>query len=257
MEKQASTQPTRGLSLDRGLERMRQQHARLTPLLMKRSDASTLEAFDLEAERLITEVFGETSEMLEAYENAQLGETSSLVNIPEEAQEGGVQDSDQGSLHLRRRVLETCIAELEARRAAATQKQRTGPQLLIGPQIADHMSPEIRSVPIDATLKQASHLMQEWRIGSLLVADGRYYVGIITDTDLAREVVARGLDATTATVRGSMRQPPITIESSQPIIEGVRLMKDKATRHLAVTEHGEIIGVLSVSNILRYYSGVA
>ncbi|MFQ5931350.1 MAG: cyclic nucleotide-binding/CBS domain-containing protein [Nitrospiraceae bacterium] len=256
MERQASTQPTRGLSLDRGLERMRQQHARLTPLLIKRSDASTLEAFDLETERLITEVFGETSEMLEAYESAQLGEASSLVNVPEEAQEGGVQDSDQGSLHLRRRVLENCIAELEARRAAAAQKQGAASQLLIGPQIADHMTPEIRSVPIDATLKQASHLMQEWRIGSLLVADGRYYVGIITDTDLAREVVARGLDATTTSVRGSMRQPPITIESSQPIIEAVRLMKDKATRHLAVTEHGEIIGVLSVSNILRYYSGV-
>ena len=53
-----------------------------------------------------------------------------------------------------------------------------------------------------------------------------------------------------------MRKPPITIEGSQPIIEAVRLMKDKATRHLAVTQDGTIVGLISVSNILRYYSGV-
>jgi len=90
-----------------------------------------------------------------------------------------------------------------------------------------------------------------------LVADGRYYVGFITDTDLAREVVAEGIDSATTPVKLCMRKPPITIEGNQPIIEAVRLMKEKATRHLAVTQDGTIVGVLSVSNILRYYSGVA
>ena len=130
------------------------------------------------------------------------------------------------------------------------------PNLLIGPQVAEHMTPEIRSVHVDVTLKEAGRRMQEWRIGSLLVADGRYYVGVITDTDLARDVVARGLDPSSTPVKACMRKPPITIEGSQPIIEAVRLMKDKATRHLAVTQDGTIVGLISVSNILRYYSGV-
>src|SRR2546422_6500209 len=78
----------------------------------------------------------------------------------------------------------------------------------------------------------------------------------ITDTDLARDVVARGLDPSSTPVKACMRKPPITIEGSQPIIEAVRLMKDKATRHLAVTQDGTIVGLISVSNILRYYSGV-
>jgi CBS domain-containing protein len=256
MQQETTTRRTRGWSLDRNVERLRQQHERLAPLLMKGGGASALEAFDLETERLITEVFGESSELLDAYQYAELGETSSLINLPEDAQEDGTQEINHGSLHLRRRVLESCIAELEARRASVSTKQLKGPNLVIGPQVGDHMTPEIRSVPAEATLKQAGHLMQEWRIGSLLVTDGGEYVGVITDTDLAREVVARGLDPSTTSVKAGMRKPPILIEGSQPIIEAVRLMKDKATRHLAVTENGVIVGVLSVSNVLRYYSGV-
>ena len=258
MKKRSPTRLTPRVSLDRNIDRLRQQLARLTPFLSKGKAhaASILEGFDLETERMISEVFGETSEMLEAYEHAQLGEAASLVNWPEEAQEGGAQGSDQESLHLRRRVLESCIAELEASRAAVAKKRDRIPNLVIGPQVAEHMTPEIRSVPLDATLKEAGRRMQEWKIGSLLVADARNYVGVITDTDLAREVVARGLDPSTTTVNVCMRKPPITIEGSQPIIEAVRLMKEKATRHLAVTQDGTIIGVISVSNVLRYYSGV-
>jgi signal-transduction protein with cAMP-binding, CBS, and nucleotidyltransferase domain len=73
---------------------------------------------------------------------------------------------------------------------------------------------------------------------------------------LTSEVVASGTDATTTTVKTCMREPLVTIETSDPIVEAVRLMKEKGTRHLAVTESGRIVGVVSVSDVLRYYSGV-
>jgi signal-transduction protein with cAMP-binding, CBS, and nucleotidyltransferase domain len=113
----------------------------------------------------------------------------------------------------------------------------------------------VRSIHCDTSLKEASQLMQNWKVGSLVVTDDRNYVGVITDTDLAREVVAKGLDPATP-VKQCMTMP-VTIDCTQPIIEAVRLMKDQGTRHLAVTEDGAIIGIISVSNILRYYSGVA
>jgi signal-transduction protein with cAMP-binding, CBS, and nucleotidyltransferase domain len=47
------------------------------------------------------------------------------------------------------------------------------------------------------------------------------------------------------------------IEGNRPIIDAVHMMKERSTRHLAVTQDGQIIGVISVSNILRYYSGIA
>ncbi len=257
MTKATTTAPRR-LSLDRNIERLRQQLSALAPYLGtgRARPALSLEEFDLETEKLVSEILGETSNLLEAYEYAQLGEAAGLVNLTDEAPEGGGQDQAKQSLLQRHRVLESCVAELEARRAASVKKPKFGPQVMIGPQVLEYMSPEIRSVHADGTLKEASRLMQELKVGSLLVADDRYYVGIITDTDLAREVVAKGLDPHTSLVRTVMRKPPVTIESTRPMIDAVRLMKNEATRHLAVTENGDIIGVLSVSNILRYYSGV-
>jgi signal-transduction protein with cAMP-binding, CBS, and nucleotidyltransferase domain len=73
---------------------------------------------------------------------------------------------------------------------------------------------------------------------------------------LAREVVANGLNPAATAVKVCMRKPVVAIAGDRPIIEAVRMMKEQATRHLAVTQDGQIIGVISVSNILRYYSGV-
>lgn len=98
--------------------------------------------------------------------------------------------------------------------------------------------------------------MQKWKLGSLLLTDDRSYVGFITDSILAREVVANGLNPNTTSVKTCMRQPIVAIEGNRPLIDAVRMMKDQATRHLAVTQDSQIIGVISVSNILRYYSGV-
>jgi CBS domain-containing protein len=259
MEKQAVSQQGLASAMDRGIERLRQQLDRLPPFLISgRSQTERLrDEFDGETERLISELLGETSELLEAYAYAQVGEAGGLVNFPDEAPEGGAgaRDVERERLNQRKRVLESCIAELEARRAAIATRGMLTPEALIGPQVADFMSTEVRSVHSNASLKEASRLMQDWKVGSLVVTNDRNYVGVITDTDLAREVVARGIDPTTP-VKQCMRTPPVTIESTQPIIDAVRLMKDKGTRHLSVIEDGAIIGVISVSNILRYYSGV-
>jgi CBS domain-containing protein len=235
---------------------MRKQLAELAPFLGKGKPTRSLEEFDLESERLIAELLGQASDLLHAYEYAELGEAAGLVNMTDEAPEGNATDNQRQSLLQRSRVLESCVAELEARRSAEPKKAKVG-QTLIGPQIAEHMSPEIRSVSQDTSLRDAGRLMQQWRLGSLLVTNSNAYVGVLTDSALAREVVANGVNPTTTSVKTCMRAPVIAIEGNRPIIEAVRLMKEQATRHLAVTQDGQIIGVISVSNILRYYSGVA
>jgi len=244
------------VSLDRSIERMRKQLAELTPFLGKGKPTRSLEEFDLETERLIGDVLGQTSDLLHAYEYAELGEAAGLVNMTDEAPEGtAMEDNQRQSLLQRSRVLESCVSELEARRSAIPKKAKVG-QTLIGPQIAEHMTGELRSVSQDASLREAGQLMQQWKTGSLLVTNSQSYVGLLTDSALAREVVANGLDPARTLVKACMRAPVIAIEGNRPIIEAVRLMKEQATRHLAVTQDGQIIGVISVSNILRYYSGV-
>lgn len=260
MAQDMTTRPMRVLSLDRSIERLRQQLTRIGSFLSSGTDFNeqAIDEFDSETEAVLREALGGTSELLEAYEYAQLGEAAGLVNFPDEAPEGGTgaRDLTRESLNQRKRVIESCIAELEARRAALAESKILMTQMVIGPRVADHMSGELRSIDLMASLKQAGRLMQEQKVGSILVSDDHGYVGVITDTDLAREVVARGLDPVNTPVKICMRRPPVTIDADEPIIEAVRLMKDNATRHLAVTEGGTVVGVISVSNILRYYSGV-
>jgi len=255
MQKAMKTRLTRGLFVDRDIERLRQQLAKFQPLLSRKSTAGSLEEFDLATERLLGRVFGEASELLEAYEYAKLGEAASLVNLPEEAQESGAHDIPREALHQRKRVLESCISELEAIRPS-----RIGPngsKGLAWARVADYMSHEVRSVHKDAVVKEAGRLLQKWKVGSLLVDDGLRYVGIITDTDLSRKAVARGLDPLTTTVKSCMSKPVVTIEDNEPITAAIALMKQKTIRHLAVTEDGTIVGVLSVSDLLRAYAELA
>jgi len=241
------------ISLDHSIERMRKQLSGLAPYVKKGKASGSLEEFDAESERLIAESLGETSSLLDAYQYAQLGEAAGLVNMTEEAPESIGLDSERQSLMQRSRVLESCVSELEARRAIEPKKLR---HVLTGPQVSEHMSADLRSVPHTASLREAGQLMQKWKTGSLLVTDKETYVGFITDSVLARDVVANGLDPNTTAVQSCVRKPLVSIHGDRPLIEAVRLMKDQATRHLAVAQDGQIIGVISVSNILRYYSGV-
>lgn len=242
------------ISLDHSIERMRKQLSGLAPYVKKGKASGSLEEFDAESERLIAESLGETSSLLDAYQYAQLGEAAGLVNMTEEAPESIGLDSERQSLMQRSRVLESCVSELEARRAFEPKKLR---HVLTGPQVSEHMSADLRSVPQTASLREAGQLMQKWKTGSLLVTDKEMYVGFITDSVLARDVVANGLDPNTTPVQSCVRKPLVSIHGDRPLIEAVRLMKEQATRHLAVAQDGQIIGVISVSNILRYYSGVA
>src|SRR5713226_3000791 len=184
------------VSLDRSIERMRKQLTEFGPFLGKGKQTRSLEEFDLETERLIEDLLGQASNLLHAYEYAELGE----------AAEGTGMDSDRQSLLQRGRVLESCVSELEARRSAEPKKAKIG-HTLIGPQIAEHMSTEVRSVSQDASLRKAGQLMQQWKLGSLLVTNSQSYVGVMTDSVLAREVVANGLDPTTTVVKTCMRSP--------------------------------------------------
>ena len=78
------------------------------------------------------------------------------------------------------------------------------------------MSHDVRSIHKEATIKQAGQLLQKHKVGSLIVDDGSRYIGIVTDSDLTRKAVAKGLDPNTTNV-GDLYEPAIvTIEEDEP-----------------------------------------
>jgi len=236
--------------LDRYIERFKQQLEKFRPFLSRRRGAVSLEDFDEAAEELIAQVFGAASDEAEAYFYAKTGESALL---PEEAQESGMHDVERESLHQRRQVLESCLADLEMRRKVQAARQgngKGGKNALV----ADYMSHEVRSIHRASTIKEAGQLLQKYRVGSLIVDDGSRYIGIITDSDLSRKAVAKGLDPNTATVTACMSKSLTTIEEDEPLSEAMALMKKQGIRHLPVTADGTIIGVLSVADLLRAFT---
>lgn len=231
------------------VERLRLLLASFQPFLSRRKPATSLDEFDAEAEELIGELFGETSELRETYAYAKMGEAAALLNMQEEAQEGGAQDTYRESLQQRKQALDSCIITL--------QTSGGGRSPLANACVSDYMSHDVRSVHKDVPIKEAGRLLQKWKVGSLLVDDGSRYLGIITDTDLSRKAVAKGMDPNTTAVKSCMSKPVISIEDDEPLGTAITLMKKKAIRHIAVTEDGTIIGVLSVSDILRAYAELA
>ena len=97
---------------------------------------------------------------------AEFGEAAGLVNMTDEAPENAGVESQRQRLLQRSRVLESCIAELEARRAAEPKPTQASRQALIGPQVAEHMSADIRSLSQEASLREAGRLMEQRKLGS-------------------------------------------------------------------------------------------
>ena len=120
--------------------------------------------------------------------------------------------------------------------------------------VHEYMHADIVTVPVEATLQEASRVFAEKGVGALLVKDGQDYIGIISETRLSREGIAKGLNVETATVRSIMRADLVTVEFDQTVNEAREIMKANGVRHLVVKEKGKIIGIITLSDLIRYYA---
>ena len=119
------------------------------------------------------------------------------------------------------------------------------------PLVERFMSTKTYSIPSDKSVAEGAQEMAAHEIGSLLVTREGACVGIITDVDVVRKVVAKGLDPATTPVAQVMHAPLVTIEADQTVMEANDRMESEAIRHLAVTRGEEVIGVFSVRDLLR------
>jgi signal-transduction protein with cAMP-binding, CBS, and nucleotidyltransferase domain len=122
------------------------------------------------------------------------------------------------------------------------------------PPISEYMARNVKTISVNVTLKELSQAFIDQGVSALLVTDGDKYVGIVSDKRLTREGVAKGLNMETTTVRAIMRSEMLTIESNQPVREAQAMMKANGVRHLVVTEAGNIVGIVTISDLIRYFT---
>jgi len=111
-------------------------------------------------------------------------------------------------------------------------------------------------------LIKAAQLMREKHIGYLVVVDPEVVdqslrpVGVLTDRDIVVSVVARETDPRALRVGDVMTQQPVTVGSAEPVERALREMRRIGVRRLPVVgQRGELIGVLSLDDVLEVLAG--
>ncbi|MEQ1790917.1 MAG: CBS domain-containing protein [Nitrospiraceae bacterium] len=128
-----------------------------------------------------------------------------------------------------------------------------------GSTVGHFMHRYLEVVPPETTIVEAAERMREKRLGSLLVestdAEGRMTreSGIVTETDLIRKVLATGVDPSLTMVDQIMTSPLLTIAPDRPMLDASHLMETNHVRYLCVSDKDEIVGVISVRDLARYF----
>ena len=112
------------------------------------------------------------------------------------------------------------------------------------------------TVTRDTDVQTAARLMRDRRISSLFVTNGKEIIGILTDTDMVRRVVAAGVDTLTTTAEQIMSAPIVTVEEDKTVLDASDLMAQKHIRHLGVTQDGKLVGMISVRDILVFLTNL-
>ncbi|HAE57969.1 MAG TPA: hypothetical protein DCG54_00260 [Anaerolineae bacterium] len=109
----------------------------------------------------------------------------------------------------------------------------------------------IVSVPPYATVLEAIKVMADNNVGALLVMQDGKIAGIISERDIVRKVDLLGKISATALVREIMTEKVLYVNASQPIQECMALMTEKRIRHLPVLDGEQLLGVISIGDVLR------
>lgn len=110
---------------------------------------------------------------------------------------------------------------------------------------------EVFSISPDETIYEALNKMAKHNTGALLVKNGNQVEGIISERDCVRKVDLEGRNAKTAQVNEIMTSKVIHVEASQDLEECMQVMIDKNIRHLPVYDDGELLGLISVRDVLK------
>jgi signal-transduction protein with cAMP-binding, CBS, and nucleotidyltransferase domain len=115
-----------------------------------------------------------------------------------------------------------------------------------GKKVKEVMSQQLLWVAPNANLLTVSQIMAQKDVGSILVKSDGQFVGIITEKDLVRKVVAKGLSPATVTAESVMSYPIASIDQDTMLEDARRQMGEQNIRHLLVTEKGKPVGIISV-----------
>ena len=117
--------------------------------------------------------------------------------------------------------------------------------------IIDSKGSDVWSVDADASVRDALEFMADKNIGAVLVTDADAFVGIMSERDYARKIILKDRQSSDTKVSDIMTPDPVCVSPSHTVAECMQLMTDNRFRHLPVVEGGEVVGVVSIGDVVR------
>lgn len=111
---------------------------------------------------------------------------------------------------------------------------------------------ELHCVSPDATAYEAVAAMATHRIAAVLVMDHGGLRGIFSGKDYGSRVVLHGKDGRDVRIREVMTSPIVTVDSNATVSECMQIMTEKNFRHLPVFENGELVGLVTLADLVRH-----
>ena len=118
-------------------------------------------------------------------------------------------------------------------------------------QLLDTKGNSIYSVTPDTLVYDAIKLMEEVKVGALLVLDGEQLAGIVSERDYARKVILQDRQSHKTKVRDIMTNNVLSVNPHQSIDECLIIMSTHHIRHLPVLEDNKPVGILSVMDVVK------
>ncbi len=116
--------------------------------------------------------------------------------------------------------------------------------------ILDRKGHVVHSITADDTVFEAIRRMDELHVGALLVMEGEKMVGIITERDYARKVILKGRASATTRVAEIMSHRVSHVKTGDTVEHCLALMTERNVRHLPVMDHGRVVGLLSMRDLV-------
>jgi CBS domain-containing protein len=116
--------------------------------------------------------------------------------------------------------------------------------------ISDVMTKSVISVDASMTANGAAKMMEDAKVGSIIVMENNTPVGIVTDRDFAIKIVAQGFSGTTP-VKQIMSSPLFSINPDETIRTAADLMHDRGIRKLPVMDGEKVVGIITATDIVN------
>jgi CBS domain-containing protein len=110
----------------------------------------------------------------------------------------------------------------------------------------------VYSVEPSIMVIQAIELMCEKNIGGLLIVENGHLKGIFTERDYARKLILKGKSSKNTPISELMTKNPFTVTPNNSIEDCMDLMTVKHIRHLPVVEGEELVGVISIGDVVKH-----